>query len=316
MRGTFLHSLPLIVAIVAISLLIALLVGWNLILVENYLLNSELGEDEGHWYILATGCFFFMVVIASLVLLVRFIVRDRERTRFQQVLLDSVTHELKSPLASIKLLIETMQCRELSHRETEQLQNMAVEDIQRLDDLIDHMLEAGRREQEQRAIDIEPVELEATIDRVVERVRRRRGGDFTIQISNQRCPSTFMTDQPALELILFNLLDNAIKYSNGEPRIELTLEVDDGTLSVAVRDQGVGLERSQLKRVFRRFYRATDNGKTDGVGLGLYVVNSLARSLGGRAWAESDGPGRGATFFLAIPGGTALGDPLLRRVPA
>jgi signal transduction histidine kinase len=311
-RGRLPLTIPVVVAAVALALLIALLVGWNLILVENYFLTTETGEAQGRWVILTIGCVFFLVIMALLIVLIRFLVLDRERNRFQNVLLDSVTHELKSPLASIKLLIETMAMRTLPEEKVRSLTAMVIEDIERLNALIDHMLEAGRLEQARRSFDIEPVDIRETIELVVEQISRRRGIQFEPTFELSSCPETFMTDRPALELCLFNLLDNAVKYSD-EPVVELTARVDKkNRLLVCVGDNGIGLDQKQRKRVFRRFYRAelsAERDARDGVGLGLFVVHSLVRGLGGRAWAESEGPGLGSRFIFQLPSGTALGRP-------
>jgi signal transduction histidine kinase len=295
------------ISAIAVGMLIALLVGWNLILVENYLLQEE--DPRFRWIILSIGCLGFVILCVTILGLTRYLVRTDERQRFQQTLLDSVSHELKTPLASMKLLMETLQLRRLDEAKEGELKTMIGEELERLSHLIDHMLEAGRAGSRKRMFAIRPVEIRAVVAQAVELLRRRWGPSFDLTLELDRCPDRFPTDAPALEIIVFNLLDNAVKYSEGRPQIRLAVESDWDWLHVTVTDQGIGLDHKHLRRVFGRFFRV--NAKTprehrQGVGLGLFVVRELLRRLGGRVWAESRGPGLGSTFHLRLPAGNLV----------
>jgi signal transduction histidine kinase len=111
-------------------------------------------------------------------------------------------------------------------------------------------------------------------------------------------------DLEDVQAAVTNLIDNAVKYSGNEVRVTVeTAHTGSGFVTIRVRDQGPGIPQSELKRIFRRFYRVPGPlaARIKGTGLGLYIVRSVARRHGGRAWAESEGPGRGSTFALELP---------------
>jgi signal transduction histidine kinase len=142
------------------------------------------------------------------------------------------------------------------------------------------------------------------LEQSVESIRVRYGLDSDVFDLTVPPGVEIFTDPTALEIVIKNVLDNAVKYSAAAPRVKIYMqELDTGQLAIVVRDQGIGIGRNQLKRIFRRFHRAPDpqvNERT-GSGLGLYVADRLARNLGGRIRAESDGPGKGTTMRIRLP---------------
>jgi signal transduction histidine kinase len=248
------------------------------------------------------------LVMCVLVLFSISLVREILEGRRQQMFIDSVTHELKSPLASIKLCLETLERDGLSHGQQADLKQMMRTDVERLSLFVDDILQASRITHRLRSQTWMKVDVTQLLANTIDGIRHRYelpAEAFTLA-APQRL--TTFTDPTALEIILKNVLDNAVKYSSPAPRIEVELERQKTPhLRILVRDHGIGIERAQLKRIFRRFHRAPDPrvNERSGSGLGLYVVNRLVRNLGGRIRAESAGRGHGTTLIIRLPASAA-----------
>jgi signal transduction histidine kinase len=231
-------------------------------------------------------------------------VRQILESRRQQTLIDSVTHELKSPLASIKLCLDTLARPGLSTAQQVELRGMMLSDVERLTLFVDDILQANRVTHGRRSQTWTMVDVTALVRAAMESIRRRHDlAEESFQLAAPNRLETF-TDPTALEIIVKNLLDNAVKYSAGTPSVQIELRVlNTGHMGISVRDQGIGIERNQLRRIFRRFHRAPDPlvGERSGSGLGLFVVERLVRNLGGRIRAESAGPGQGALMLVRLP---------------
>jgi len=257
---------------------------------------------------LSAGCLALVLIIATLVLFLVTNIRQALYVRRQDSFIDSVTHELKSPLASISLCLETMETREVPAEMHTRFIQMMKRDVDRLRDFIEHILEAGRLEHNEREVEEEPTILAELVNRCMDQVKKRHVlNSDTIQlvwrISSPDSP--IFTDPTALEIVLLNLLDNAIKYSKHKDEIDVSLTIleDADWLTFEVRDKGIGLSKKHLKKVFNRFHRVErpDKPKVKGTGLGLYVVSSLVRRLGGQIIAESEGEDLGSTFKAKLP---------------
>lgn len=294
-------STPITLTVVGVALNIALLVGWTVIIAQN-LGNSETLAVTNRWLLVA-GPLSFACIILLLVIfcirLVRDILEGQRQTRF----IDSVTHELRSPLASLRLCLQTLQRRQLSDEQRRELNEMMVNDVDRLSAFIDDILEASRIEHGREGVVQREVELRSLVEASAARVRARyRVPDDVI---DNRVPDgiTLVTDDTALEMILRNLLDNAVKYSDPPYQITVHAMVHRGEVRVSVEDRGIGIPRAHIRRVFERFYRVPSVGvrKRQGTGLGLYVVSSLVRSLGGKLTASSPGRDQGTTMSFSLP---------------
>ena len=303
---------PIVVGVVAIVFTVAILVAWNVIFTRYYLLSTgAITTDVGtsHWLMLAVGCLFLLGIITILVLGVIANVRQVLYMRLQKTFIDSVTHELKSPLASIRLGLETMEMREMDPGTRLRFIQMMQHDVDRLQAFIEHILEAGRLEQGEIIVEPRPTQLPQVVEHCLRQIRRRHThideGAFTVTWAMSDPSRTVITDPVALEVVLNNLIDNAIKYSDPDDvRVEVrVLDAPRNRIAIEVSDHGVGLEQKQLKRVFRRFYRVSgqDRSSVRGTGLGLYVVRNLVERMGGRVSAHSDGEGCGSTFRVQIP---------------
>jgi signal transduction histidine kinase len=298
-------SLPIVLSSITVLMTVALLVGWILVISENLPLTRAFSANR---WLLAGGVASFVLVASVLVLFSVSLVREILEGRRQQMFIDSVTHELKSPLASIKLCLETLARPELSAPQQLELRNMMLSDVERLTVFVDDILQASRIAYRRRSQTWTMVDVTAVIRNAMDSICRRHG--LTGEIFQLTAPEKLetFTDPTALEIIFKNVLDNAVKYSSATPNVQIGLRVHDtGHLGIVVRDQGIGIEHNQLKRIFKRFHRAPDAlvNERSGSGLGLYVVYRLVRNLGGRIRAESDGPGKGTTMRIRLPMGVA-----------
>jgi signal transduction histidine kinase len=253
------------------------------------------------------GVIFFLLIIAGLVLNTIFLVREIRRNEQHDSFINAVTHELKTPVASIRLYLQTLQTRELDDVKRREFYRIMLEDSDRLLHTIEQVLRAGSTGSRWRRIAKTRVDLAEVASECVALARTRFHLDETSLAYEQRVgtlPATVVGDPDELKAAVWNLIDNAVKYSGPAVRVTVQLEdVDGQRVAVKVRDRGVGISAEELKRIFRRFYRipASVALRTKGSGLGLFIVRSVAKKHGGRAFAESEGQGRGSTFTLLLP---------------
>jgi two-component system, OmpR family, sensor histidine kinase SenX3 len=254
------------------------------------------------------GVIFFLLIIAGLVLITIFLVREIRRNEQHDSFINAVTHELKTPVASIRLYLQTLQTRELDEAKRREFYRIMLEDSDRLLNTIEQVLRAGSvgstlRGRPRTAVDLPELVGECV---ALARTRFHLSDDALVFDDWVEGRSGIVSGDPEeLKAAVWNLIDNAVKYSPGDVRVHVTVEaVDADRLAVRVADHGVGISPSELKRVFRRFYRiphvvtARSRGSS---GLGLFIVRSVARRHGGRAFAESAGDGQGSTFTLLLP---------------
>lgn len=254
---------------------------------------------------LVLGVVAFALIIAGIIVYTVFLVRELRRTEQQDSFLNAVTHELKTPIASIRLYLETLQARELSDAQRREFYQVMLDDTARLQYTVEQVLRAGVASQRRRLAHRAPVDLGALAVECIETVRRRHHLPAEAVALAGTAPDAMIVDGDVDELrtAIGNLLDNAVKYSTEGVKISVELATPTpDALWVRVRDRGVGIPRRQLRRIFNRFHRFQARGLTvKGTGLGLYIVRSIARQHGGRVFAESPGEGQGATFTLELP---------------
>lgn len=255
------------------------------------------------------GSIFFLVIIAGVVINTIFLVREIRRNEQHDSFINAVTHELKTPVASIRLYLETLQSRELDEGKRREFYRVMLEDSDRLLHTIDQVLRAGATGSILRRGARVRLDLAQIARECVELARTRfHLGPDALQFVEHTPQAMVLGDSEELKAAVWNLLDNAVKYSPGEPRILVEVdEVHNHRVAVRVTDNGVGISPAELKRIFKRFYRipASVAVRAKGSGLGLFIVRSVARKHGGRAFAQSAGQGQGSTFTLLLPAAPA-----------
>jgi signal transduction histidine kinase len=296
-------SVPITFGAVTVPLSALLLVGWTVFVARRITDDGQVVENV---WLLVLGVISFVVIMSVLVMFTIFLAREILEVRKQDSFIDSVTHELKSPLASIKLCMQTLEREGLPEDKREKLRSMMRQDVDRLTSFIDDVLQASRLAHDDSVgMDLEDVPLAALARHCAETVAARQKlapGAITIAVPENL---TAHTDRAAMEIVLRNLIDNAVKYSR-EP-VQVTVRARDDVRArrtiLEVEDTGIGIPKDDLKRVFARFYRAPSEGvrKRKGTGLGLFVVSALVRNLGGSVEALSPGTDQGSTFVVRLP---------------
>lgn len=255
---------------------------------------------------LVLGVIFFGLLIAGVAVNTIFLVREVRRNEQQDSFLNAVTHELKTPIASIRLYLETLASRNLDEAKRGEFYRIMIEDTDRLLGTVEQVLKAGEVRHAGGRKNWQEVQFSTVVADALAlaRVRQNLSPEILRFGVTPTDEITVLGNPEELRTAVFNLLDNAIKYSGEKKDIVvdlLTPGID--TVLLCVRDQGVGIPQNELKRIFKRFYRAA-NSKTNlvkGTGLGLFIVRSIARRCGGDAYAESEGEGRGSTFVIRLP---------------
>ena len=256
---------------------------------------------------LVLGILAFVLIIAGIIVYTVFLVREMRRNDQHDAFINAVTHELKTPLASIRLYLETLQAREVTESQRREFYKVMLSDADRLQQTVEQVLKAGIAGQRASLQHRAPVDIAALAIEVIETAQRRHhlpDDTMTLSVATP-APSGLLVDGDVDELrtVLSNLVDNAVKYSGDDIHVALEVAAPaPDTVWVRVKDRGVGIPRSQLKRIFNRFYRFQSRGyKVKGTGLGLYIVRSIVKQHGGRVFAASEGEGKGSTFTVELP---------------
>ncbi|HUR96992.1 MAG TPA: HAMP domain-containing sensor histidine kinase [Pyrinomonadaceae bacterium] len=279
---------------ISLSILaVALNVGWILLNLTEVVL-------------LVIGIVFFALIITGIILNTIFLVREIRRSEQHDAFLNSVTHELKTPIASIKLYLETLKRRDVEPERRNEFYDIMLADTDRLLNTVEQVLSAGRASEKKRQMNVEKLELAAVLSGAVEIVRTRYHlEENIIRLTEPANDLTIFGDEGDLRTVFVNLLDNAVKYSGSDRKISIRAKraTLNKRVDILIRDNGVGIPAGEQKRIFKRFYRvANETAKeTKGTGLGLAIVRSIIEKHGGRIKADSKGEGRGSTFVVQLP---------------
>jgi two-component system, OmpR family, sensor histidine kinase SenX3 len=255
---------------------------------------------------LVLGIIFFGLIIAGIIVYTVFLVREIHKNEQQDSFLNAVTHELKTPIASIRLYLETLESRQINEQQRHDFYRIMLEDTDRLIGTVEQVLKAGEARHGSNKKNWQEIDFSGVVLETVELTRvRHHLPPEQLRFGVQPQEKLLTKGNPQeLRTAVFNLIENAIKYSGDKKDVVVdVLTPDIDTVLLQVRDQGIGIPPSELKRIFKRFYRVSNSatGRVKGTGLGLFIVRSIARRHGGEAFAESAGAGRGSTFTLRLP---------------
>ncbi|MFY9794038.1 MAG: HAMP domain-containing sensor histidine kinase [Candidatus Sulfotelmatobacter sp.] len=292
-RGTIVFFLCLGIGLVALA--VALNVGW-------IILNWREGV------LLFFGIIFFALIIAGMIVNTTFLLREIRRSEQHDSFINAVTHELKTPVASIRLHLETLQRRELPEAQKQEFYRLMLSDTDRLTETVEQVLRAGRAGDKKAGRKKSPVDFRQVVRECMEAARARHHLPPEVlhyeEASSNGAGIRVLGSAEDLHTAVFNVLDNAIKYSGETVEVRVRLDTpDEKRVVLSVQDQGVGIPPDDLKSIFKRFYRVSHRSLANvkGTGLGLFIVKAIARKHGGKVFAESGGEGEGTTVTIELP---------------
>ncbi len=292
-RGTIVFFVCLGIALVALA--VALNVGW-------IILNWREGV------LLFFGIIFFALIIAGMIVNTSFLVHEIRRSEQHDSFINAVTHELKTPVASIRLHLETLQRRDLPEAQKQEFYRLMLSDTDRLTQTVEQVLRAGRAGDKKAGREKSAVDFRQLVRECMEAARARHhlpaeALHYEEASSNGGGMRVLGSDED-LRTAVLNVLDNAIKYSGNHVNVLVRLDTpDEKSIALRVQDQGVGIPADEMKSIFKRFYRVNHRSlvHVKGTGLGLFIVKSIAQKHGGRVFAESAGEGHGTTITMELP---------------
>lgn len=289
----------------------ALLGLWIYWYVSNSIIYEEVGEqlspqiDIGSpsTFIFVGGIILIVAVAFGMSIIFRNLNVQLRLNRLYDNFISNVTHELKSPLASIQLYLETLKSRELSNENKNKFIDFMLGDASRLNNLINTILEISRLEQKKIAHDYDVFNGSTIIRSLI----RESAEQFQLDADNikfiDNSNAQIVIDKNAMKIVIDNLVDNAVKYSSGKPQIEVKIGNNKKRFIITFKDNGIGVEPNQVKKIFKKFYRVSENNipNVKGTGLGLYWVKEIIKSHGGKILCTSDGLNKGAAFQIELP---------------
>jgi signal transduction histidine kinase len=290
------------VGVTLIVMAVTLTVGWHVLGQGDG--GPRPGSSPVRYLVYFLGSLLFLLLIAGLVLIVILLVREVRLNERQSNFVSAVTHELKTPVASLKLYLDTLRLRDLDEGRRQEFYLTMEHDLERLHATINNVLNAAMYT-ERKVEDPQPLDLARLARRAIELTRRRH--QLPEEAIRYEGPEALLLlgNATGLETAVVNLLDNAVKYSKEKVEVEVDLRKNgDGQAHLRVKDAGIGMTRTHLRFVFKRFYRIGSEARRSrpGTGLGLFIVRSVVKGHGGTVMADSPGPDRGSTFTITLPG--------------
>lgn len=285
---------PITLSALLMTLNVALMVVWILLLAH-----------QSHWGMLAVGTVVFALILVGLAFYLVLTIKEVRLNQRQANFIDSVTHELKTPISSLRLYLETLQLRALDDHQRADFYLVMEKELSRLDHLIDQLLEVGRLDALGHVSDPEDVALGPLLKQCAATACAHHKHEvdevFTFNID----PAIVRARRIVMEIIFGNILDNAVKYGANSPRVDVQVQViPEGVVIVRVSDNGEGIPHDERKKVFKIFYRSGSEmeRKKKGTGLGLYIARTLINMLAGSISIHPRDGQTGTVFEIQLPG--------------
>ncbi len=308
LRNLF-HPIMVFIGVqIAWIVLMAVWINWYL---ENNLAIKEFAQKirpdlftvEIQWLILFEGCFLMLLILAGVYVIFVYWNKQNRLNQMQSNFVASVSHELKSPLASIQLYLETLKYQDVSSDERKDFVETMLTDTNRLSELIDNILQSSKADPTSMALQFQPVNLEAFLTEVIKGYKRQLEEKKCFVDLKQEDSPTLNVDPKALRMVFNNLISNAIRYSPVGSKLTIHLHKIGKYWGIDFEDQGFGFEKKDMKKIFRKFYRVqnTDTQNIEGAGLGLFISSEIVKNHKGRLKVSSPGRGKGSLFSVLLP---------------
>lgn len=299
-----------VMALIAVQLVwITLVVFWITWFVDKHREFRQLAEKYRpellgtafNWPVMVEGLLLLVIILVGVYVIFVYWNRQSNLYSKQRDIISQVTHELKSPLASIQLHLETIRLRQPAQEKLDAFVGTMLADTDRLHYLINNLLMAARLEQRRKPAERRLTDMSVMLAEYVEREQTSlpQGGSISLEAE----PAIKLhVDPEEMGMVLRNLFENAVLYSPGSPEINVRLYRAGNSVRLTIQDKGRGLDKKELKHVFEMFYRVHPTGENvRGTGLGLYIVATIIRGYGGKVAVESPGLGQGCTFIINLP---------------
>jgi signal transduction histidine kinase len=307
-RSLLYHIIIFVVAQITWLLLLGLWIYWY---VYNYIVFEKVGDqispqitgDITNVVPFIIGLVLLIGLSFTTALIFRHLNVQLRLTNLYDNFIGNVTHELKSPLSSIQLYLETLKERQVPPEKQKEFIELMMKDADRLKRLIDIILEISALEQKKIAHDYTVCEAESTIKKSInDSIEKFRLSEKTITI-NGSASCQIVTDADALKIVIDNLFDNAIKYSTNPLKVNVNLSCNTKKFIVEFSDNGIGISPKELKKIFHKFHRIYDKNipSVKGTGLGLYWAREIIKNHGGKISVLSEGLSKGTTFKIELP---------------
>lgn len=311
LRRFFHPILILIFSIAALAMSLFLYIYWYIEVSAGLKkLVLELNLDSGQilesqtWVVVLILSILVGIILMGIFIIFVYNQKTVQLYRMQRNFIDSFTHELKTPVTSLKLYLETFKKHELSRDDRLKYIGYMIQDVSRLSDNINQVLNLARIESRNYGGEFVISDLVQTVEEFIKN-NIHLFGDCEINIHNSSGSSILCRINPSLfEMLLMNLLTNAVKYNESDkPRVDISFEMKKHKLHIIFKDNGKGLEKAEIKKIFRKFYQVgqSDNMLVKGSGIGLYLARNIARIHKGKVVAESMGIGKGSIFSIILP---------------
>ncbi len=285
---------PITLSAVLMSLNIALMVVWILLLAKQSL-----------WSILTVGTVVFVLILVGLAFYLVLTVKEVRLNQRQANFIDSVTHELKTPISSLRLYLETLQLRTLDEKQRIEFYQVMGTELTRLDDLINQLLEVGRLDALGHMTDPEEISMDQLLRQCAATACAHHKQDLAEVFSFDVEPTTVRARRIVMDMIFGNILDNAVKYGDSIPRVDVQVRnTAEGKVITRIIDNGEGIPHDDRKKIFQIFYRRGSEleRKKKGTGLGLYIARTLVHMLSGKITVQSRIDRSGTIFEVELPG--------------
>lgn len=266
-------------------------------------LRPEFFSPDLNWVILIEGCVLMLFILGGILLMFIYYNKQARLNRMQSDFISSVSHELKSPLASLQLYLETMKYQKLSQEEVRDFVETMLQDTERLSALIENILEASSPESKNIQLQIQSVEMKPFLEEVFQSYRRQfEEKNCNAKLEIEGAP-TLHVDKRAMRMVFNNLIGNALRYTSSGKQFKIRLHTRDKFCDIDFIDQGLGMDEKDRKKVFKKFYRVRnrETENIEGAGLGLYICQEIVKNHNGQIEVKSEGRGKGCVFTVTLP---------------